>query len=67
MPLKPLLIQQLIAAVMLLLSPEVLKRAVDALLKVIEDAVVRSENKLDDVVILALCRQIRLAFDIPDD
>jgi len=50
-----------------LFPPELLKGFVDSLIDLIEDAVAKSENKLDDQIVLPLCDMIRSAFDIPDN
>ena len=50
-----------------LFPPELLKGFVDSLIDLIEDAVAKSENKLDDQVVLPLCDMIRSAFGIPDN
>jgi len=50
-----------------LLKPEVLKKAVDGMLDKVEEAVTNSSNKIDDALVLPLCRQIREVFNVPDD
>lgn len=50
-----------------LLTPEVLKDAVDAMLDKIEDAVTDSDNTIDDALVLPLCKIIRDTFNIPDE
>ena len=50
-----------------LLSPEVAKKALDSALDVIEDAVEDSSNKIDDVIVLPLCRKAREILNIPDE
>lgn len=49
------------------LPPNVVKRAIDALLDQIEDAVSRSENTVDDAVVTPLVSIVRTSLDIPDD
>lgn len=66
MTMQTLLIQQLVSALLMMLSPEVLKQALDGLLDLIEDAVAKTENTVDDIIVLGLCQQIRRAFDVPD-
>ena len=58
---------QLIPALLGLLKPELLKKAADALLDVIEDSVEKSSTKVDDMLILPLCKMMRNTFDIPDE
>jgi len=43
------------------------KKAIDAALDVIENAVADSKNKIDDMVVLPLCKILRRTFDVPDD
>jgi len=64
---KNQLIAVLLGALLQMLNPETLKRFADAGLDAIEDAVAESENTWDDMVVLPLCSQIRVAFDIPDN
>lgn len=39
----------------------------DKLLDMIEDVVTKSENDIDDQIVLPLCALIRSSFDIPDN
>jgi len=50
-----------------LLTPDVTKTGVDAFLDVIEDAAARSENTIDDKVVLPICAVIRVALGVPDN
>ena len=67
MNLQTILIQQLVSALVVMMSPEVMKRGLDALLDTIEEAVGKTENTVDDIVVLGICQQIRRAFDVPDN
>ena len=67
MNMKAMLVQQLMGALILFLNPEVLKKAMDSLLDIIEESVTRSETQLDDVVVLGICAQVRKAFNVPDN
>ena len=60
-------IQQLISALIIKLDEKTIKSGVDALLDIIEDAVAKSETPMDDAVVLPLCNQLRIAFDVPDN
>jgi len=53
-------------ALLKLLKPEVLKKAIDALLDKIEDEVTQSHNLIDDALVLPLCKLIRETFNVPD-
>ena len=67
MNLQTILIQQLVSALVVMMSPEILKKGLDALLDTIEEAVGKTENTVDDIVVLGICQQIRRAFDVPDN
>lgn len=58
---------QLINFLLSALTPETMKRAVDAVLDVAEKAVEESETKLDDTIVLPLIDLIRNSFNIPDN
>jgi len=64
---KAAIIAKLIEIILGLFSPDLLKYFVDKMLDLIEDAVAKSEGKLDDQIVLPLCNMIRQAFDIPDN
>lgn len=49
------------------LPPDAVKRAIDAMLDRIEDAVADSETKTDDRILLPLIDMLRRSLDIPDD
>jgi len=61
------LIGRLVGMVITMLPKDVMKRAVDALLDKIEDAVIASKNPIDDKIVLPLCLLIRQSFEIPDN
>ena len=67
MNLQTLLIQQLASSLVLMMSPELLKKGLDGFLDLIEEAVGKTESKVDDIVVLGICQQIRRAFDVPDN
>ncbi len=54
----------IIPALLKLLTPDILKKAVDAMLDKIEESVKASENKVDDVLVLPLIKVIRNTFNI---
>lgn len=64
---KEKILQMLLQGLFVVLTPETLKSFVDAGLDAIEDAVTKSENTIDDKVVLPMCKLIRNTFDIPDD
>jgi len=65
--LKEMLIKQLVTVLLSMLSPEMLRKAMDALLDIAEEAVEKSETKVDDSIVLPLCSLIRSTFNIPDE
>lgn len=64
---KEQLIGMLLGMVMKMFSPEILREFMDKILDAIEDAVAKSENTVDDAVVLPLVNMIREAFNIPDN
>jgi hypothetical protein len=64
---KQELVKMLVTMLFAVLTPENLKRFVDAGLDAIENAVEGSTNKVDDAIVLPVCKIIRSTFNIPDD
>lgn len=64
---KEKLIGQLVSLLIGMLSPATLKKAVDGLLDIIEDAVQQSETTVDDAIVLPLVSLVRESFNIPDN
>lgn len=64
---RAMLINQAVSMLLAMLTPEIMKRAVDGLLDVIEEAVAKSETTVDDAVVLPLIQVVRKAFDIQDN
>lgn len=64
---KTLLIQQLISVLLSMLTSDVMKKIVDVMLDMAEEAAKDSTNTIDDAIVLPLCAQIRKTFDIPDN
>ena len=56
----------LVPAVMRMVTPELVKKATNAFIEVIEDGCRNSTNKIDDAIVLPLCATIRAALNIPD-
>ncbi|RLG44187.1 MAG: hypothetical protein DRN81_05075 [Thermoproteota archaeon] len=48
-------------------NPEVIKRGLDKMLDEIENYVEKTENKIDDVLVLNSIKMLRSVFDIPDN
>lgn len=64
---KAKIIGLIVGQLLALLSPDLLKNAVDQLLDFVEDKVLGSASDIDDMVVIPVCDMIRKAFDIPDD
>lgn len=64
---KAKIIGMVVGQLLALLSPDLLKSAVDQLLDFIEDRVLGSASPIDDAIVIPICNMIREAFGIPDD
>lgn len=56
---------QAIALLVRLVSPELIRKAVDAGLAVVEEFAKTSTNRFDDAILLPICATIRTALDVP--
>lgn len=63
---KAKLISTLIGLLMQMLTPELLKSFVDMVLDFVEDKVAGTKSPVDDMLVLPICKMIRVSFDIPD-
>lgn len=61
------IVSALINALLAVLDNVTVKRVLDKMLDVIEDAVLNSETKVDDAIVLSLCNKIRAELDVPDE
>ena len=61
------IIVKLLAMLLKLLEPEMLRGAVDKVLDYVEEKVKESGSKYDDVLVLPLIEMIRNTFNIPDN
>lgn len=61
------LVTKLLEALLVVLNPELIKAFLDKGLDVIENAVMKSPSKWDDMFVIPLCDQVRKALNIPDD
>lgn len=48
-------------------SPTLIRKATSAFIEVIEDGCRKSENKIDDALVLPICANIRSALNLPDE
>ena len=67
MTMKEMLIKQAVTMLLTMLSPNVLRTAIDAILDIVEDAVTKSETTVDDTVVLPVIEMLRATFNIPDN
>lgn len=61
------MLQAIVALLAQVMTKENLKLVADAMLDVVEDVVAKSDNTIDDQLVLPAVRKIREAFDIPDN
>ena len=61
------LITQMLNIVLALVTKEQYKELVDKIIDMVEDAVEKSPNTIDDAVVLPLCAKIRDILDTPDN
>lgn len=61
------MLQAIVALLASVLTKENLKLVADAMLDVVEDIVQKTDNSIDDKLVLPAVQRIREAFDIPDN
>lgn len=61
------LIAALMGGLLRLLTPEVIKKGIDAFLDAIENAVANTDNKIDDKIVLPTIAALRAAIGVPDN
>jgi hypothetical protein len=49
-----------------MVTPELVRKAANAFLEVIEDGCRGTDNKIDDAIVLPICATIRSALNVPD-
>jgi len=59
-------VQQVVSFLLGLLPDEKLRKFVDRALDVVENAATKTENKIDDSIVLPICSKIRRVFNVPD-
>ena len=64
---KTRLVEMLVSLVTIMADPKLLKEFADMVLDWAEDMAVKSENTLDDKIVLPLCAKIRETFNIEDN
>lgn len=50
-----------------MVTPELVRKAANAFIEVIEDGARKTENKIDDAIVLPICATIRKALNVPDE
>jgi len=60
------ILSHLITIILSSIDKETAKRACDSFLDIIEETAAKSSTKIDDAVVLPLCRTARKVFDIPE-
>lgn len=61
------IISSLISVILGQLSGETFRKVIDGLLDKVEESVIGSSNKIDDIVVLPLCKKVRELLNVPDD
>lgn len=61
------ILEALIPFILTMLTKEQLKEFADMALDFVENAVQKSENPIDDIVVLPILQRLRDTFDIPDN
>ena len=61
------LVAKLVSLLLMMLTPELLKKFADFVLDFVEDFVAGTKSPVDDLLLLPLCKMIRVTFDIPDN
>ena len=62
-----IIIQQMVSLLLGMVSDDLIKKGIDKLLDIIEEAVEKSETDYDNIIVLPLCKLIRNTFDVPDN
>lgn len=64
---KEKLFVMLVQTMLTFLNEDMIKSGIDALLDVCEDAIEKSETKVDDKILLPIIEQVRNTLNIPDN
>ena len=57
----------LISQFLRLVTPDLVKMVADMFLDFIEKFVLGTASKVDDAIVLPICKMVRVTFDIPDN
>ena len=60
-------VTQIISMLLKFVTPDVLRRGLDAMFDTIEEAVENSPNQWDNLIVLPLIRTARAALNVPDE
>lgn len=64
---KEIIIRHAVMALLNAIPPELLVKGADRLLDIIEEMIAKSENQVDDAVVVPIIAVIRTSFHIPDE
>ena len=61
------MVEKIIGLLLSMLNADMFKKVVDGILDKVEEAVEKSESKLDDAIVLPLCKKARELLNVPDE
>lgn len=61
------IINAMLPTLMALIPDDIMQTALDKLLDAVEDAIAKSETKVDDALVLPLLAALRQKLDVPDN
>lgn len=61
------IVNAMLPTLMALIPDDIMQTALDKLLDAVEDAIAKSETKVDDALILPLLAALRQKLDVPDN
>ena len=64
---QAMLVNAFVQTLLLMLDGPTVKRGLDALLDVVEEAVEKSETPVDNAIVLPLIAKLRRELDVPDN
>jgi len=64
---QAVIIQKLLGVVLATVSDAILKAIAEAVIGVVREKVVESENRIDDLIVLPLLDKLEVAFELDDD
>ncbi len=61
------IVNAMLPTLMALIPDDIMQTALDKLLDAVEDAIAKSETKVDDALVLPLLASLRVKLDVPDN